>query len=226
MKSILTLTLSILLVVFCKAQESTTITIQKKNGKEVVTDEMGEKLSQRGMYRWQPWMVWDRAAQEFKPNLEVFPSLGFEYDMSAGETAHFYNLGADVGTERLMVGMVLRIPSHNPRIEEQGGIQVSIRALKRWDFRKIETTQLRITQKRRAHFQAGIEYIFDSHVTSSNSEESASKRVSFISPTVGVFHPIYDRFLIGVKYKKNFKLRPEMNNYSDLSLNFSYFFDT
>ncbi|MEZ7886189.1 MAG: hypothetical protein QMB45_00925 [Flavobacteriales bacterium] len=47
MKSILTLTLSILLVVFCKAQESTAITLQKKNGKKVVTDEIGEKLSHR-----------------------------------------------------------------------------------------------------------------------------------------------------------------------------------
>ena len=225
MKSILTLTLSILLVVFCKAQESTAITLQKKNGKKVVTDELGEKLSYRRSYRWKPWMVWNRGAQSFQPELDVFASLGLEYDISSEETAHFYNLGIDAGTERLMVGMAVRIPSHNPRIEEQGGVQMSFRALKRWDFRKVGNTQLRIDQKRRAHIEAGMEYIFDSHVKASNLEEAASKRVTFISPTVGVFHPIYERFLIGVKYKRNFKTNPKMNNYSDLSLNFSYFFE-
>ena len=108
---------------------------------------------------------------------------------------------------------------------EQGAIQFSLRTLRRWGIRKVGNTQLRIDQKRRAHIEAGMEYIFDSHVKASNSEEAASKRVTFISPIVGVFHPIYERFLIGVKYKRNFKTNPKMNNYSDLSLNFSYFFE-
>ena len=82
----------------------------------------------------------------------------------------------------------------------------------RWGIRKVGNTQLRIDQKRRAHIEAGMEYIFDSHVKASNLEEAASKRVTFISPTVGVFHPIYERFLIGVKYKRNFKTNPKMNN--------------
>ncbi len=224
MKPAISLTLGILLIVFCKAQESTTITVQKDNGEELVTDEIGEELNFRRDFRWQPWMVWNRGTQSFQPQLDLFPSLGLEYDISSEETAHFYNLGIDAGTERLMVGMAFRIPSHNPRIEEQGGIQMSFRALKRWDFRKIRTTQLRIIQKKTAHFQVGMEYIMDTKLAASNSEESPAKRVSYISPSIGVFHPIYERFLIGVKYKRNFKLNAEMNNYSDISLNFSYFF--
>ncbi len=32
----------------------------------------------------------------------------------------------------------------------------------------METTQLRIDYNRQTHFQEGMEYIFDSHVTASN----------------------------------------------------------
>ena len=72
------------------------------------------------MSRWQPWMVWDRETQAFTIDIDVFPSIRLEYDISSDETAHFYNLGADVGTERLMIGTALKIPSHNPKNREAG----------------------------------------------------------------------------------------------------------
>lgn len=225
MKEAILILIILHLSLLCFAQEPTTIRVIKKDGKEVFTDEVGEELNNKELFRWQPWMVWDQGAQAFRPDVDVFPSLGLEYDISKKETAHFYNLGCDVGTERLMLGMVVRLPSHNPRLEDLGGIQMSFRTVKRWDFRKLRTTQLRIIQKKIAHFQAGLEYIIDTHVDSRNSELDSPNRVTFISPTVGVFHPIYEHFLIGLKLKRNISMHKEMSSYSDMSINFSYFLD-
>ena len=67
-----------------------------------------------------------------------------------------------------------------------------------------------------------MEYIFDSHVKASNSEEAASKRVLDNEKKQIILKQ--EREIAGEVQKKLFP-NPKMNNYSDLSLNFSYFFE-
>lgn len=172
-----------------------------------------------------PWLNWNSSSKSYTLDVAIYPMISAEYDVSPIETAHFYNLGFDIGGDKFLMGFSGRIPTHNPVLEELGGGQLAFRALRKWNFKQIKSTRLRIIQKKVANFQAGVDYIFDTKTSKSIESVAEQSRRSYLSPFIGVFHPLHNRILVGAKYRRNYKLTQAGNNYAALSLDFSYFID-
>ncbi len=200
-----------------RAKESTSLT---------VPHDLEMTMGRINRFHWVPLLRWSQRTSKYQLDADLFPAVSVEYDLSKNETAHFYNLGVDVGREGVLGGISARIPNHNPELEDAGGIELGVRAVRTWDINRIgKTTKLRVAQRRLAQFQMGVEYIFSTSKTKDPETNSEQKRKAYASPFIAAFHPVYDRLLLGLRYRRNLDLNPSTKSYSAISLDVSYFID-
>lgn len=228
------------------AQDTTRIKIIKKDQVEKRNQETDSQNDQTNfgtgaaMLNFFPWWNWvwsddtdsrvskdaqvDRRVSkgrlEFIGQLE--PYAAAEFSLSELETAHYYNLGLDLGTEALKIGLGAKLPNHSPVGDKQRTL-FSARMFTGISFRPYSRKKANLFGAPQANFQFGSEYNFGS-VTTVNTESSASKKIDYkyLSPFVGVFHPVFEKCMLGVRLHRNASFNEDSPSYSSLSFQMNY----
>ncbi len=213
---------TILLVITCSAyssaqsEDSTYVFQLDSLEHDYATDVIGKQLIQNKRDRWKPWMVFDKTTMSYFPSWKVIGSIGFEFDLAEEVTAHMYSFNIDAGSDRLMLGSSIRVASHNPRLEEIGAVQFSYRLSRLFNF-----SLDMIGKPRMFSLNSGFENIMDIN-TSLASEDTSTKRVKYLAPSVGIILPFNNRFLTGLEFQRKIGLNEVSESFTDLTLFIGY----
>ncbi len=210
-----------LLVALCGTtigQDTTLIKVVKK-GEEKPIDFLMDGETTKNFLGFFPWWQAEEAADgsaNFNFMGTIEPYLGSEYSLSQKETAHYYNLGLDLGTEKFNLGVGAKLPNNSPFEEKQRAF-FSTRFFTKFNFRPYSTRRLNLVGSPQANFQIGAEYNTGS-VQVPNLEATENNKIKFryFTPFIGVFHPIFNNMFLGARLARNFTLS-ERISYNSLS---------
>jgi|GEM_PF-1921393 len=207
------------------SQDTTLITVIKKGEKPKNSESAQGKpeIKTQQFLNSLPWWRWNPSGGSagqlgFIANTEIYAAA--EFDLSKNETAHYYNLGADLGTDAFLVGAGVKLPNHSPVGSKQRTL-FSVKAYKKFSFKAYSSKTLSLYKAPRANFQCGTEFNFGS-VNSTNSEQEKTKeKFRYFTPFIGLFHPVFQKSFIGVRLLANFIKKPNQS-YSSIALQYTY----